>query len=142
MVNSRILKSINFIVDVVVVIVVVNVVVVALLIVTSHIIATLGLHLGFSARLRIWQVSAYKMEPRSGSIIIGPATQPPTQPSTELVICNLAPVQKVCEVSPPHCIGTLFKKYVRCPPLPVYTFSVRCYTSNEGLYGSSPNLMH
>ena len=76
MVNSRILKSINFIVDVVVVIVVVNVVVVALLIVTSHIIATLGLHLGFSARLRIWQVSAYKMEPRSGSIIIGPATHP------------------------------------------------------------------
>ena len=108
MVNSRILKSINFIVDVVVVIVVVNEVVVALLIVTSHIIATLGLHLGFSARLRIWQVSAYKMEPRGGSIIIGPATQPPTQPSTELVICNLAPVQKVCEVSPPpialaHC---------------------------------------
>ena len=30
--------------------------------------ATLGLHLGFSAKLRIWQVSAYKMEPRSGFI--------------------------------------------------------------------------
>ena len=31
-------------------------------------IATLGLHLGFSAKLRIWQVSACKMEPRSGYI--------------------------------------------------------------------------
>ena len=35
-------------------------------------IATLGLHLGFSASLRIWQVSACKMEPRSGTIITGP----------------------------------------------------------------------
>ena len=32
-------------------------------------IATLGLHLGFSARLGILQVSACKMEPRSGTII-------------------------------------------------------------------------
>ena len=37
----------------------------------------------------------------------------------------IGPVQKVCAVSPPP-IGTLFRKYVRCPPLPVYTFSVRC----------------
>ena len=33
------------------------------------IIATLGLHLGFSAKLRIWQLSACKMKPRSGTII-------------------------------------------------------------------------
>ena len=41
-------------------------------------IATLGLHLGFSAKLRIWQVSACKMEPRSGIISwLGPPTPPP-----------------------------------------------------------------
>ena len=43
-----------------------------------QIIATLGLHLGFSAKLRIWQVSACKMEPRSGIISwFGPPTHPP-----------------------------------------------------------------
>ena len=30
------------------------------------VVATLGLHLGFSAKPRIWQVPACKMEPRSG----------------------------------------------------------------------------
>ena len=135
MVNSRILKSINFIVDVVVVIVVVNVVVVALLIVTSHIIATLGLHLGFSARLRIWQVSAYKMEPRSGSIIIGPATQPPTQPSTELVICNLAPVQKVCEVPPPPLHWHTVQKICAVSPPPgVHFFCAVLYLKRRPIW--------
>ena len=57
-------------------------------------IATLGLHLGFSAKLRIWQVSACKMEPQSGTIITGPASQP----STELVICSGA-----CMVRRPSC---------------------------------------
>ena len=33
------------------------------------VIATLGLHLGLSANLRIWQVSACKLEPRSGMIM-------------------------------------------------------------------------
>ena len=59
--------------------------------------------------------------------------------STELIICTgtlfwcavspplppIGPVQKVCAVSPPP-IGNLFRKHVRCPLLPVYTFSVRC----------------
>ena len=37
----------------------------------------------------------------------------------------LAPcLESMCGVRP--LIGTLFRKYVRCPPLPVYTFSVRC----------------
>ena len=36
------------------------------------IIAPLGLHLEFSAKLRIWQVSACKMEPQSGTIITAP----------------------------------------------------------------------
>ena len=39
----------------------------------------LGLHFGFSAKLRIWQVSACKMEPRSGIISYKkPSTHPPT----------------------------------------------------------------
>ena len=40
--------------------------------------ATLGLHLGFSAKLKIWQVPACKMEPRSG--IISWKNRPPTRP--------------------------------------------------------------
>ena len=38
------------------------------------------LHLGFSAKLRIWQVSACKMEPRSGMIMYVGPTHPPTHP--------------------------------------------------------------
>ena len=34
----------------------------------SNVIPTLGLHLGFSAKLKIWQVPACKMEPRSVNI--------------------------------------------------------------------------
>ena len=69
-------------------------------------IATLGLHLGFSAKLKIWQVSACKMEPRSGTIITDwasqPASQPTSQPSTYLVFkcCAVSPPQ-LCAVSPP-----------------------------------------
>ena len=69
-----------------------------------------------------------------------PATHPPTRsPSFSnrsndywepVLMCGVPrywpPVQKVCAVPPPLPIGTLFLKYVRCPPLPVYTFSVRC----------------
>ena len=41
--------------------------------------ATLGLHLGFSPKLRIWQVPTCKMEPRSGYIMqLEPPTQPPS----------------------------------------------------------------
>ena len=42
--------------------------------------ATLGLHLGFSAKLRIWQVPTCKMEPRSGMIIDLLTTHTPPQP--------------------------------------------------------------
>ena len=45
-------------------------------------------------------------------------------PRTQL----LPPKKSMCGVPPP--IGTLFRKYVRCPPLPVYTFSVRCPPPN------------
>ena len=45
-----------------------------------NIFATLGLHLGFSAKLRIWQVPTCKMEPRSGMIIDLLTTHPPPQP--------------------------------------------------------------
>ena len=86
---------------------------------TSTDIATLGLHLGFSAKLRIWQVSTCKMEPLSGTIITGPSTQP----STELVsfnvvwcphpnccphqesICGVPPQNTffLCDAPPPQC---------------------------------------
>ena len=44
------------------------------------------LHLGFSAKLRIWQVPTCKKDPRSGIISCnnGPATDPPTQPPGKL----------------------------------------------------------
>ena len=35
----------------------------------GQVVATLGLHLGFSAKRRIWQVPICKMEPQSGTII-------------------------------------------------------------------------
>ena len=43
--------------------------------VVGHI-ATLRLHLGFSAKLTIWQVPTCKMEPRSGNIM---QLEPPTK---------------------------------------------------------------
>ena len=101
-------------------------------------IATPWLHLQFSEKLRIWQVSACEMEPRSGTIITDwasqPASQPTSQPAVNLlcsfnvVRCphpNCPPINKVCAVSPPQFFPSS-TKYVRCPPLPVYIFSVRC----------------
>ena len=38
------------------------------------------LHLGYSAKLGIWQVPACKMEPRRGIILMKPPTHPPTHP--------------------------------------------------------------
>ena len=44
-----------------------------------HQIATLGLHLGFSAKLKILQVPACKIEPQRGYIMqLGPPTHPTT----------------------------------------------------------------
>ena len=40
--------------------------------------STLGLHLGFSAKLKIWQVPACKMEPRSGMNMQVMTTNPAT----------------------------------------------------------------
>ena len=62
-------------------IVVVVVVAIGVAVVVVHVVvATLGLHLGLSANLRIWQVSSCKMEPRSGMIMHLLTTHPPTQP--------------------------------------------------------------
>ena len=58
-------------------------------------IATLGLHLGFPAVLKIWQIPACKVEPRSGYIM-----------QLELLCGVPTPI-----VPPPS------TKYVRCPPL-------------------------
>ena len=46
-----------------------------------HQIATLGLHLGFSAKLKIWQVPTCKKKPRSG--IISCNNSPPTHPPSK-----------------------------------------------------------
>ena len=55
--------------------------------------ATLGLHLGFSAKLRIWQVPTCKMEPRSGYIM---QLEPPTHPAHRISLksvpgCKMEP---------------------------------------------------
>ena len=52
-------------------------------VVGSHF-ATLELHLVFSAKLRIWQDSACKMEPRSVTIITDWASQQPTHTAINL----------------------------------------------------------
>ena len=101
------------------------------------------LHLGYSAKLRIWQVSACKMEPQSGTIItLELASHPASQPAVYLLWLS-----QCCAVSPPQLfppsmkyvrcppsqymffltpIVPPFRKYGRCPPLPVYAVSVRC----------------
>ena len=67
------------------------------------------LHVEFSAKLRICQVQS-KMEPRSG--IISCNNHPPTR-QLSLEGCISAYIDH---------IGPLFRKYVRCPHLPVYIF--------------------
>ena len=93
-------------------------------------IATLGLHLGFSAKLRIWQVSACKMEPRSGIISwLGP---PPTHPqlSFSCKCCAVSPPQQsMCGVPPSQYM--LSFKVVRCPH-PI------CSTHQECMCGVPP----
>ena len=69
-----------------------------------------------------------------------PPTHPPTAKLFLSMLCGVPtpivpPINKVCAVSPPIflCCAVspphvllLSTKYVRCPPLPVYIFSVRC----------------
>ena len=86
-----------------------------------NIFATHGLHLGFSAKLRIWQVPTCKMEPQSGIIALinhppgNPATHPPGHPPAALVRCpplSFTSVLSFCAVSPPLSLNS-----VRCPHL-------------------------
>ena len=69
------------------------------------------LHLGFSANLRIWQVSACKMEPQRGIILMKPPTQPP---AAHLFLTDPMTTGSLfwCEVLTP--IGPFFRKYVLC----------------------------
>ena len=77
------------------------------------------LHLGFSAKLRIWQVPACKMEPRSGIIFCKNPTRPDsTRPDHPVqfrdllflsMLCGVPTpivplINKVCAVSPPPSI--------------------------------------
>ena len=63
-------------------------------------IATLGLHLRFSAKLRVWQVPACKMEPRSGMIMQVMTTHPATPVlaylSTEWLLDRVSELSEGC----------------------------------------------
>ena len=78
--------------------------------------ATLGVHLGFSAKLRIWQVSACKMEPQNGFMILAWTT--PHPPTAKIFLSML------CGVPTPTV--PLINKECAVSLLPVYVFSVRC----------------
>ena len=73
------------------------------------------LHLGFSAKLRIWQVSACKMEPQSGTIITLELASQPTSSVPTLIISML------CGVPTP--IVPSLNEVCAVSPLPVYVFS-------------------
>ena len=63
-------------------------------------IATLGLHLRFSAKLRVWQVPACKMEPQSGMIMQVMTTHPATPVlaylSTEWLLDRVSELSEGC----------------------------------------------
>ena len=63
-------------------------------------IATVGLHLGFSARMKIWQVPGCKMEPRSGMIMQVMTTHPATPVlaylSTEWLLDRVSELSEGC----------------------------------------------
>ena len=73
------------------------------------------LHLGYSARLRIWQVPTCKMEPRSGIIVLinHPTTHPPAGQT-----CH-----QDCAMSP---ICTLNNKFALSPPLLLTHLGILC----------------
>ena len=86
--------------------------------------ATLELHLGFSALLKIWQVLACKMEPRSG-IIFGqnrPDPADPTRPPNGLVWKCPSSASNTC------------LNVVRCPH---YSLNIR---PGDNCHGWSPTI--
>ena len=99
------------------------------------------LHLGFSAKLGIWQVPTCKMEPRSGYIFCQnrPATRPPGRPPPDhmdvrlarklefvgclvlLMLCGVPtpivhPIHKLCAVSPPSLLAPCSENMCGVPP--------------------------
>ena len=104
------------------------------------------LHLGFLAKLGIWQVLACRMEPQSGLIIwknfLPPAPEP-VQTEQLSIFC------KYCAVSPTQqsmCGFPTPTKYVWCPPSQyVFSFNVVhclhpiCSTHQEGKCGVPPS---
>ena len=81
------------------------------------------LHLGFSAKLRIWQVPTCKMEPRSGIIIakIQPASQPTIQPASQPSPAYLSfhCINDMCGVPPPL-LSNILEFCVVFPPQLAY----------------------
>ena len=70
--------------------------------------------LGFSAKLRIWQVPTCNMEPRSGNIFYKNLSNWPTWPTSQSSLRSFFCIQ-CCAASPPQLFPSL-TKYVRCPP--------------------------
>ena len=101
-----------------------------LLCLSPPIIATLGLHLGFSAKLGIWQVPTCKMEPRSGIIFClnRPTSRPAGRPPDHL---NFK-----AEGKAPHCVS-LSSPICLSPPI----MSVSTYYVCPHLSCLSPTIM-
>ena len=78
------------------------------------IIATLKLHPGFSAILKIWQIPACKMEPQGGYIM---QLEPPTASVWNQKICLF--LSMLWSVSTPI-VPPINRVYMQCPALPLY----------------------
>ena len=97
------------------------------------------LHLGYSAKLKIWQVPVCKMEPRSAyKMHLGPPTHPPPLPHQSEIPLGGSAMLKIrffqcCAVSPPSSIYFLppqfcppIKKVCAVSPLSIDIFPVHC----------------
>ena len=89
------------------------------------------LHLGFSAKLRIWQVSACKMEPQSGTIITDWTSQPASQPCTYFDSLN------VVRCPHPNC-STHEQSMCGVPPSQYMHFPTRIVLPIEKVCAVSP----
>ena len=90
---------------------------------------TIRLHLGFSAKLSIWQVSACKREPQNGIIFCKRRpnqTQPPSSIFLSMLCGVPTPNWQVCMVSPD----------------PEFVFSPNCSLHQESMCGVPPPRIH
>ena len=87
------------------------------------------LHLGFSAKLRIWQASACKMEPRSGYISCKTPTHPPCHLSLERLVSQHILIR--------------YSPYIECRHIGLFGTGVNCHSDicpELQFYFGPPNL--